>query len=97
MAHLWLDELIDKHIAEGVHPDESSKNNCWGEASAVLYAMAFLTDTQRKAFRILIETYGDSPRLEHASIAGTWRDISEFASCKADEWDDSAEVAGDAE
>lgn len=87
MANLWLDELIDKHIAENVHPDVSVKDNCWGDASAVLYAMAFLTDTQRTAFRILIETYGDSPRSEHKSIAGTWRDIAEFASRKADEWD----------
>lgn len=93
MAHLWMDELIDKHIAENTHPDASLRDNCWGEASAILYAMAFLTDTQRMAFRILAEFYGDSSHSEYASIADTWRDIAEFASCKADEWDAIADDA----
>lgn len=64
MASLYMDKVMDRHDDK----DECRRALMVGDCASVLYAMAFLTNSERTALGILADEMGNST--EHsASIA----------------------------
>ena len=91
MARLYLDELADKHAKGRADKLAVIEDCCWGEASAVLYALAFVPMTHRTTLRILVEGYADHADANAEGCADQLRDIARFAGELADEWDEVSE------
>lgn len=82
---LWLDRLYNVVGEREERPDiegDKVRSYTFGSAAAVLYAMAFLTDSQRDAARILVQTYaafchhGDG---EDVSMRAKYAELAQIA------------------
>ena len=92
MARIYMEKVALRHDDKR----ERDRALVTGECASLLYAMAFLTDSERTAIHILADEMGKST--EHsAAIATTLRKIAEVANDIADEFDrNSAAMMADA-
>ena len=92
MARIYMEKVALRHDDD----DECRRALMVGDCASILYAMAFLTNSERTAIRILADKMGNNT--EHsAAIATSLRKIAEVANDLADEFDrNSAAMMADA-